>query len=75
MNLNVYSCFKIKYVIILYINYLKEYYKFELNKQYNRNYKNNICTKIDITQDKLGNNLHLFEYTKQFNNDRYILLN
>ena len=60
-------------------NYLKEDYKFELNKQYELTeiIKNDICTKFDITQDKLGkylgNKLHLFEYTKQqkqFNNDR-----
>jgi len=60
-------------------NYLKENYKFELNKQYELTeiIKNDICTKFDITQDKLGkylgNKLHLFEYTKQqkqFNNDR-----
>jgi len=60
-------------------NYLKEDYKFELNKQYELTeiIKNDICTKFDITQDKLGkylgNKLHLFEYTKQrrqVNNDR-----
>ena len=61
-------------------NYLKEDYKFELNKQYELTeiIKNDICTKFDITQDKLGkylgNKLHLFEYTKKYkyinNNDR-----
>ena len=60
-------------------NYLQQDYKFELNKQYELTeiIKNDICTKFDITQDKLGkylgNKLHLFEYTKQqkqFNNDR-----
>jgi hypothetical protein len=60
-------------------NYLQEDYNFELNKQYEltENIRNNICTKFDITIDKLfkdlSNNLHLFEYTKQrkqVNNDR-----
>ena len=48
-------------------NYLKEVYKFELTKQYEltETIKHNICIKFDITQNKLGNNLHLFEYTKQ----------
>ena len=61
-------------------NYLQENYNFEINKQYEltETIKNNICTKFNITIDKLGkhlcNNLHLFEYTKKYkyinNNDR-----
>jgi methyl-accepting chemotaxis protein len=60
-------------------NYLQKDYNFEINKQYEltENIRNDICIKFDMTKDKLGkdlgNNLHLFEYTKQkkqFNNNR-----